>query len=78
MSKTRFTDTNIFTERERESPKPSREAEVRWCWVNFQCRGVPLIWIIVEQGPTALAVGAGWVVLTLFLSSIFSFSLSVR
>ena len=32
---------------------------VRWCWVNFQCRGVLLIWIIVGQGPTALAVGAG-------------------
>ena len=29
---------------------------VRWCWVNFQCRGV---WIRVGQGPTALAVGAG-------------------
>ena len=32
---------------------------VRWSWVNFQCRGVLLIWIIVGQGPTALAVGAG-------------------
>ena len=31
---------------------------VRWCWVNFQCRGVLLIWIIVGQGPTVLAVGA--------------------
>ena len=31
---------------------------VRWCWVNFQCRGVLLIWIIVGQGLTALAVGA--------------------
>ena len=30
---------------------------VRWCWVNFQCRGVLLIWLIVGQGPTALAVG---------------------
>ena len=29
------------------------------CCVNFQCRGVPLIWIIVGQGPIALAVGAG-------------------
>ena len=28
---------------------------VRRSWVNFQCRGVP----IVGQGPTALAVGAG-------------------
>ena len=27
-------------------------------WVHFQCRGVPLIWIIVGQGPIALAVGA--------------------
>ena len=25
---------------------------------NFQCRGVLLIWIIVGQGPIALAVGA--------------------
>ena len=50
---------------------------VRWCWVNFQCRGGggwsggamvlgklsvpgrPTIWIIVGQGPIALAVGAG-------------------
>ena len=32
---------------------------VRRCWVNFQCRGVLLIWIIVGQGPIALAVGAG-------------------
>ena len=32
---------------------------LRWCWVNFQCRGVFLIWLTVGQGPTALAVGAG-------------------
>ena len=44
----------------------------RWCWVNFQCRGVLLIWIKVGQGPTALAVGAGGVVWTFFLSSTFS------
>ena len=25
---------------------------VRWCWVNFQCRGVLLIWVRVGQGPT--------------------------
>ena len=43
----------------------------QWCWVNFQCRGDLLIWIIVGQGPTALAVGAGGVVWTFFLSSIF-------
>ena len=32
---------------------------VRCCWVNFQCRGVLLIWIIVGQGPNAFTVGAG-------------------
>ena len=33
---------------------------VLWCWVNFQRRGVlhVLIWILVGQGPTALAVDA--------------------
>ena len=45
---------------------------VRWCWVNFQCPGVLLIWIRVGQGPTTLAVGAGGVVWTFFLSSIIS------
>ena len=39
---------------------------VRWCWVNFQCRGVLLIWITVGQGPTALAVGAGGGCLDIF------------
>ena len=33
---------------------------VPWCWVSFQCWGVLLIWSGVGQGPTALAVGAGW------------------
>ena len=32
---------------------------VQWCRVNFQCHGALLIWIIVGQGPAALAVGAG-------------------
>ena len=32
---------------------------VRRCWVNFQCRGVVLIWIVVGQGPIPLALGAG-------------------
>ena len=45
---------------------------VRRCWVNFQCRGVLLIWIIVGQGPIALAVGAGGGVCTFFLSSVTS------
>ena len=34
---------------------------MRWCWVNFQCRGVLLIRSRVGQGHTALAVGAGGV-----------------
>ena len=54
---------------------------VRWCWVNFQCRGVLLIWIIVWQGPTALAVGAGGGCLDIFSLVyhffFFSFSLSL-
>ena len=32
---------------------------VRRCLVNFQGRGVLLIWTIVGQGPIALVVGAG-------------------
>ena len=39
---------------------------VRWCWVNLQCRGVLLIWIRVEQGHTALAMGAGGGCLDIF------------
>ena len=47
---------------------------VRWCWVNFQCWGVLLIWIIVGQGPTVLAVGAGGGCLDIFsLAYHFSF-----
>ena len=34
--------------------------------------GRPTIWITVEQGPTALAVGAGGVVWTFLLSSVLS------
>ena len=45
----------------------------RWCWVNFQCWGVLLIWMRVGQGPTALAVGAGGGCLDIFfLSSVIS------
>ena len=40
--------------------------------VNFQCRGVILIWIIVGQGPTMFAEGADGVVWIFFLSSITS------
>ena len=47
---------------------------VRWCWVNFQCRGVLLIWIRVGPGPIALAVGADGGCLDVFtLAYHFSF-----
>ena len=46
----------------------------RWCWVNFQCRGVLLIWIRAGQGPTVLAVGAGGSCLDTF-SLVYCFSL---
>ena len=43
-------------------------------WVNFQCRRVLLIWIIVGQGPIAPAVGAGGGCLDIFFSRLsFSF-----
>ena len=54
---------------------------VQWCWVNFQCGGVLLIWIIIRQGPTALAEGAGGGCLDIFLchlSFLSSFSLSLE
>ena len=38
----------------------------RRCWVNFQCRGVLLVWLIVGQGPTVLAVGASGGCLDIF------------
>ena len=53
---------------------------VQWCWVNFQSRGVLLIWIKVGQGPVALAEGAGGGCLDIFfshLSFLSSFSLSL-
>ena len=50
---------------------------VRGCWVNFQCRGVLLIWIRVGQGPTALAVGAGGGCLDIFSQARLSFLSSV-
>ena len=46
---------------------------VRWSWVNFQCRGVLLVWIRVGQGPTALAAGAGGGCLDIF-TLIYPFS----
>ena len=46
---------------------------MRWSWVNFQCRGVLLVWIRAGQGPTALAVGAGVGCLDIF-TLIYPFS----
>ena len=46
---------------------------VRWCWVNFQCRGGILIWIRVGHGLAALAVGAGGGCLDIF-SLFYNFS----
>ena len=48
---------------------------VRWCWANFQYRGVLLIWIRVGQVPSVLAVGAGGACLDIFSLYHFSFFL---
>ena len=45
---------------------------VRWCWVNFQCRGV-LQFGYSRARPTALAVGAGGGCLDIF-TLIYPFS----
>ena len=42
-------------------------------WVNFQCRGVLLIWIMVGQGPTAVVVGVGGGCLDIFFSCLSFF-----
>ena len=74
----------FITERERDRERERKWVAVvqswgggrvvRWCWVNFQCRGFLLIWIIVGQGPIALAVGAGGGCLDIFkLVYLFSF-----
>ena len=49
---------------------------MRWPWVNFQDRGVLLIWMIVGQGPIALAVGADRGFLDIFTLLYLSSSLS--
>ena len=61
-------------------PTPMRGGRVvQCCRVNFQCRGILLILIIVGQGPLALVIGAGGDCLDIFLSSvIFTISLSLR
>ena len=47
---------------------------VRRCWVSFHCRGILLIWMIVGQGPIALAVGAGGGCLDIFFTRLSFFS----
>ena len=49
----------------------------RRCWINFQCLGVLLICMIVGQGPTVLAVGAGGGCLDIFTHISFPLSLSL-
>ena len=44
---------------------------------NFQGRGVLLIWIIIWQGPIALAVGAGGGCLDILTPLSFHFSISI-
>ena len=54
---------------------------VRRCGVNFQYRGVLLIWITVGQGPIVLAVGSDGGCLDIFFSHpppLFSFSISLK
>ena len=49
---------------------------VRRFWVNFKCRGVLLLRMIVGQGPTALVVGAVGAVWIFFPGLSFLSSLS--
>ena len=58
---------------EKSLPESGDDRVVRWCWVNFLCRGVLLIWVRVGQGSTALAVGAGGGYLDIF-SVVYHFS----
>ena len=47
----------------------------------FQCQSILLIWIIVGQDPTVLAVGVGgfgWIILLLYIFSLFFLLLSGR
>ena len=48
---------------------------VRRCWVNYQGRGVLLIWIIVGQGLIALAAGASGGCSDIFFSHLSLFFL---
>ena len=60
----------------RLTDRPYMTGVVRWCWVNFQCRGVLLIWSRVGQGPTALTVSSGGCCLDIFTLVYYFSSLS--
>ena len=47
---------------------------LRWCWVKLPVPGRPTIWMIVGQGPIALAVGVGGGSLDIF-TLLYPFSL---
>ena len=52
---------------------------VQWCWVNFQCRGVLLIWMSRARAYCACS-GCGWGLFGHFYSRLpflFSFSFSL-
>ena len=63
----------ILTVNHQGSYFPGGGRVVRWCWENFQCRGVLLLRKIVGQGPTVLVVGAGGGCLDIF-SLVYHFS----
>ena len=62
----------LYEQIDEHTNNPGGGRVVRRCWVNFQCRGVLLIWIRVGQGPIVLAVSAVGSCLDNFLSSITS------
>ena len=73
----RQTHTHTERARETESEKehhrsPVVSRVVRWCWVNFQCRGVTLILDSRKRGLLRLQLMRVVVVWTFFVSSIFS------
>ena len=59
----------LFDQTDGHTNSPCGGWVVRRCGVDFQCRGVLLFCITVGQGLIVLAVGAGGVVWTFFLSS---------
>ena len=73
----KLSQTQLSISQSQSSPQTTDISEGGWvvrrCWVNFQCRGVLLIWIRMGQGPTVLAVGASGDFLDIF-TLIYHFS----